>query len=68
MDRRQITETYSVSPQLLPDDVARLAEDGVRVLINNRPDSEVPPQVQSAAMREAAEAARDAEAAAAADS
>lgn len=57
MDRRQITETYSVSPQLLPEEVALLAADGVRVLINNRPDSEVPPEVQSAAMREAAEAA-----------
>jgi uncharacterized protein (TIGR01244 family) len=57
MERRQITETYSVSPQLAPQDVAHLAEDGVRVLINNRPDSEVPPEVQSAALREAAEAA-----------
>lgn len=56
MDRRQITDRYSVSPQLLPEDFAALAADGVRVVVNNRPDSEVPPDVQSAAMRAAAEA------------
>jgi len=57
MDRREITETYSVSPQLLPEDMAALAADGVALVINNRPDAEIPPQVQAAAMRGAAEAA-----------
>lgn len=57
MDRRLITDRYSVSPQLLPEDVAALAEDGVRVLINNRPDAEIPPELQSVALRTAAEAA-----------
>jgi len=57
MERNQITERYSVSPQLLPEDVAVLAEAGVKVLINNRPDAEVPPQVQSDVLRGAAEAA-----------
>ncbi|MDJ1007287.1 MAG: TIGR01244 family sulfur transferase [Paracoccaceae bacterium] len=57
MDRRQITDAYSVSPQIEPGDVAALAADGVRVLINNRPDAEVPPELQSDAIRQAAEAA-----------
>jgi len=57
MERNRITERYSVSPQLRPEDVAVLAEAGVKVLINNRPDAEVPPQVQSDVLRGAAEAA-----------
>ena len=57
MDTRQITDTYSVAPQIEPSDMARLAELGVRTVICNRPDSEIPPPLQAAAMQAAAEAA-----------
>ena len=57
MDLRQITETYSVAPQLEPGDMAALAEQGVSTVICNRPDAENPPPLQAAAMQAAAEAA-----------
>lgn len=57
MDRRPITDMYSVSGQLLPEDFARLSAEGVTTIINNRPDAEVPPELSGARMREAAEAA-----------
>ncbi|MBL4627900.1 MAG: TIGR01244 family phosphatase [Roseicyclus sp.] len=56
MDLRQITEGYSVTPQIEPADVATLAEMGVKTLICNRPDSENPPPLQAAAMQAEAEA------------
>ncbi|MFT4013262.1 MAG: TIGR01244 family sulfur transferase [Paracoccus sp. (in: a-proteobacteria)] len=57
MDLRQITPELSVSPQIQPHDLAALAAEGYRVVINNRPDAEVSAQEDSAAMRIAAEAA-----------
>ena len=57
MDIRQITQDYAVSPQIEPQDMATLAARGFRTVINNRPDAEVPPELQAAAMRAAAEAA-----------
>lgn len=57
MDLRQITAELSVSPQIQPQDMATLAAEGFRVIINNRPDSEVGPDEDSAAIRRAAEAA-----------
>lgn len=57
MNRIDITPTYSVSGQLLPEDTASLAAAGVTTLINNRPDHEVPPELSSATLRAAAEAA-----------
>lgn len=57
MTRIDITPTYSVSGQLLPDDMATLAASGVTTLINNRPDHEVPPELSGATLRAAAEAA-----------
>lgn len=57
MERNQVTERYSVSPQLMPEDVAVLGQTGVKVLINNRPDTEVPPALRSDVLRAAAEAA-----------
>lgn len=57
MDLRQITPELSVSPQILPQDMAALAAEGFRVIINNRPDSEVGPDEDSTAIRAAAEAA-----------
>lgn len=57
MSRQHITPAYSVSGQLLAEDMERLAEAGVTTVINNRPDHEVPPELSSAALRRAAEAA-----------
>lgn len=57
MDLREITDGYSVSPQMEPADMGLLAERGVRTVICNRPDTENPPPLQAAAMQEAAEAA-----------
>ena len=57
MDLRQITDTYTVAPQLEPGDMAALAAQGVTTVICNRPDGENPPPLQAAAMQAAAEAA-----------
>ncbi len=57
MDIRQITPDYAAGPQIEPGDMATLAEAGFTTVINNRPDAEVPPDLQSPAMRAAAEAA-----------
>ena len=54
MDLRQLTPDLAVSPQILPEDLPALAEAGFRVLINNRPDAEVGPAENDAAMRAAA--------------
>lgn len=57
MDMRQLTPDLAVSPQIFPEDLAGLVAQGYRVLINNRPDEEVGPEIDSDAMRAAAEAA-----------
>jgi uncharacterized protein (TIGR01244 family) len=57
MDLRQITDTYTVAPQLEPGDMAALAAQGVTTVICNRPDGENPGPLQAAAMQAAAEAA-----------
>lgn len=57
MDIRPLDDTTSVAPQLEPEDFAALAADGVTTIICNRPDMEVPPSHQAAAMQAAAEAA-----------
>lgn len=56
MDARKITDTYSVSPQISAEDLARIAEAGFTRVICNRPDDEVPPSHKAAAI---AAAARD---------
>lgn len=57
MDLRQLTPDLAVAAQILPQDLPALAQAGFRVLINNRPDDEVGPEADHAAMRAAAEAA-----------
>lgn len=57
MDIRPLTDAYAVAPQIAPDEVAAIRAAGYTTLINNRPDAEIPPALQSAAMRAAAEAA-----------
>lgn len=41
MDIRRITDRFSVSPQIRPEDVPTLAEAGFTRVICNRPDAEV---------------------------
>jgi len=57
MDIRRITPAYAVSPQITPEDAARIAAEGFATILCNRPVAEVPPQVQQDAIRAAAEAA-----------
>ncbi|MBU2958802.1 TIGR01244 family sulfur transferase [Paracoccus sp. 1_MG-2023] len=54
MDLRQINPNLAVSPQILPEDVPALADAGFKVLVNNRPDDEVGPEVDHEAMAKAA--------------
>jgi uncharacterized protein (TIGR01244 family) len=57
MDLRPLSGDVMVAPQLEPADMPALAERGVRLIICNRPDAEVPPPLQAGAMQGAAEAA-----------
>lgn len=57
MDVRQITESYSVSPQVTEDQVAAIKAAGFRTVICNRPDGEQPDQPSHDAIKAAVEAA-----------
>lgn len=57
MKRTTIDSKLSVAGQPSPAEIAALADEGVSLLINNRPDGEEPGQPGSAAERAAAEAA-----------
>ena len=54
---RQLDDKVMVSGQLAPHEVAGLAEQGVTVLVNNRPDGEEPGQPLAGDIEEAAGAA-----------
>ena len=54
MDVRHVTETYSVSPQILPGDCEALRENGFALVINHRPDGEEPGQPAGADIEAAA--------------
>jgi len=54
---RTIDETLLVAGQIAPEDVATAAAQGVRTIINNRPDGEQPGQPSAAAIEAAAMAA-----------
>jgi uncharacterized protein (TIGR01244 family) len=43
-DFRTVTESFSVAPQIGPEDVARAKAEGFVLLINNRPEGESPDQ------------------------
>jgi uncharacterized protein (TIGR01244 family) len=45
---KRLTDALSVAAQIAPDDVAWLAAQGFRSIINNRPDGEVPRQPANA--------------------
>tara|TARA_R110002051_G_scaffold305365_1_gene375295 strand:- start:3948 stop:4370 length:423 start_codon:yes stop_codon:yes gene_type:complete len=57
MDIRQITPRFFASPQIEPADMAALKEAGVTLILCNRPDEEVPPNLQHTAIKKAAEQA-----------
>jgi uncharacterized protein (TIGR01244 family) len=57
MDVRQITEDYSVSQQITPDEVAAIKAAGFKTVICNRPDDEQPGQPSHDAIKAAVEAA-----------
>lgn len=57
MEIRALTPTYAVSPQIAPEDLAAIKAAGYVTVIDNRPDAEIPPHLQSGAMRAAVEAA-----------
>ena len=52
----QLSNSLSVSDQIAVEDVARIAEAGFKVLINNRPDNEASHQPSSDQIAAAAEA------------
>jgi uncharacterized protein (TIGR01244 family) len=56
MDIRHLTETFAVSPQIAPEDLADIKAAGFSTILCNRPDGEVPPELQADAIRRAAEA------------
>lgn len=57
MDIRPLTPDYAVSPQIDPSDLPAIRAAGYVMVIDNRPDGEIPPDLHTAHMRAAAEAA-----------
>lgn len=57
MEFNKVNDILTASSQITPEDVAVLAEKGFTTLIDNRPDEEITPDLQSDAMAEAAKAA-----------
>ncbi|HET9459994.1 MAG TPA: TIGR01244 family sulfur transferase [Sphingomicrobium sp.] len=57
MNIRPLDEKTLVSGQIRPDEVARLKESGVTMIVNNRPDGEEPGQPRASEIEAAAEAA-----------
>ncbi len=53
---RRLSESVLASPQITLDDVATAAREGVTMIICNRPDDEDPDQLNSDAVRQAAQA------------
>ncbi len=56
MDIRALTPSYAVSPQIAPEDLPAIKAAGFVTVIDNRPDGEIPPNLQTEEMRAAAEA------------
>lgn len=54
---RQLDESVMVSGQVAPHEIAGLAQQGVTVLVNNRPDGEEPGQPLAVEIEDAAAAA-----------
>jgi uncharacterized protein (TIGR01244 family) len=56
MDIRPLTPDYAVSPQIDPADLPAIKAAGYAMVIDNRPDAEIPAHLHTEAMRRAAEA------------
>lgn len=56
-DIRSVTPLFATAPQLLPEEMEAAAARGFRLVINNRPDGEVPGQPSGAQVEAAARAA-----------
>lgn len=56
MDIRALTPSYAVSPQIELADLAAIKDAGYLVVIDNRPDAEIPEPLHTEAMRAQAEA------------
>lgn len=56
-DFRQVTDTFSASPQIELADVAEARAQGFSLVINNRPENETEDQVPGAAIESAVRAA-----------
>lgn len=56
MDIRPLTPDYAVSPQIEPSDLPAIKAAGYVMVIDNRPDGEIPPHLHTAEMQAAAEA------------
>ena len=54
---KKLTETMCVAPQMQPDEIAALKDEGVTMIINNRPDHEEPGQPTSKQIHAAAKEA-----------
>lgn len=57
MNYRQITDDYSVSGQIIPEEVAAIKAAGFRSVICNRPDNEQPGQPPANSIKASVEAA-----------
>ncbi|AZO24231.1 MULTISPECIES: TIGR01244 family sulfur transferase [unclassified Mesorhizobium] len=57
MEYRQISDDYSVSGQIQPEDIAAIKDAGFRSVICNRPDNEQPGQPSADSVKAAAQAA-----------
>ena len=56
-DFRRLSPTMLASPQIWPDDIAEAANQGVTLIINNRPDGESPDEPQGPEIEASARAA-----------
>ncbi len=57
MEFNKVNDGLTASGQITPEDLKVLAEKGFTTLIDNRPDEEITPDLQSEVMAEAAKAA-----------
>lgn len=57
MEYRQISDDYSVSGQIQPEDITAIKDAGFKSVICNRPDNEQPGQPSAESVKAAAEAA-----------
>lgn len=57
MEYRQISDDFSVAPQITPEEVADIKKAGFKSVICNRPDNEQPGQPAAESVRAAVEAA-----------